>query len=96
MTIADDNVDRDWIERPHRWDITFIRNFMVVFGLVSSVFDYVTFGVLLSDLSARGLVYGWQGCWACRRLSYSTLMAGHFQSFGRLSAQLSLRERWAC
>ncbi len=47
MTIADDNVDRDWIERPRRWDIAFIRNFMVVFGLVSSIFDYVTFGVLL-------------------------------------------------
>jgi Mg2+-importing ATPase len=47
MTIASDNVDRDLVERPRRWDITFIRNFMVVFGLVSSIFDYLTFGLLL-------------------------------------------------
>jgi Mg2+-importing ATPase len=47
MTIAGDNVDREMIERPRRWNITFIRNFMVTFGLVSSVFDYLTFGTLL-------------------------------------------------
>ena len=47
MAIASDDVDREWIERPHRWDITYIRNFMILFGLVSSVFDYLTFGVLL-------------------------------------------------
>ena len=35
------------IERPRRWNITFIRNFMVTFGTVSSVFDYLTFGTLL-------------------------------------------------
>ena len=34
-------------QRPRRWDIHFIRRFMIVFGLVSSVFDYLTFGVLI-------------------------------------------------
>jgi P-type Mg2+ transporter len=47
MTIATDRVDRDWIERPRRWDIAFIRRFMLSFGLVSSVYDYLTFAVLL-------------------------------------------------
>jgi P-type Mg2+ transporter len=47
MTIASDNVDLDLVQTPQRWDIKFIRNFMIVFGLVSSVFDYLTFGVLL-------------------------------------------------
>jgi Mg2+-importing ATPase len=47
MTIATDNVDADWVKQPHRWDIRFIRRFMVIFGLVSSVFDYLTFGLLL-------------------------------------------------
>lgn len=47
MAIAGDNVDEEWIERPHHWDITYIRNFMLLFGLVSAVFDYLTFGVLL-------------------------------------------------
>jgi Mg2+-importing ATPase len=47
MTIASDNVDREMVERPRRWNISFIRNFMIVFGLISSSFDYLTFGVLL-------------------------------------------------
>ncbi len=52
MTIATDRVDPDWIERPHRWSLPFIRRFMVTFGLVSSVFDYLTFAVLLWVLKA--------------------------------------------
>ena len=47
LGIASDNVDTDMIERPHRWDVGMIRTFMIVFGLVSSVFDYATFGLLL-------------------------------------------------
>ncbi|MFN7918811.1 MAG: magnesium-translocating P-type ATPase [Bryobacteraceae bacterium] len=47
MSIAGDNVDRNWVERPPRWDIHFIRRFMIRFGLMSSVFDYATFGMLL-------------------------------------------------
>jgi Mg2+-importing ATPase len=52
MTIATDNVDRELVERPRRWDIKFIRDFMVTFGLVSSVFDFITFGALLLILRA--------------------------------------------
>ncbi|HEY5506961.1 MAG TPA: magnesium-translocating P-type ATPase, partial [Coriobacteriia bacterium] len=47
MAIASDSVDPEMIERPRRWDVGFIRRFMLVFGLISSVFDYATFGVLL-------------------------------------------------
>jgi P-type Mg2+ transporter len=47
MSIASDNVDPGMIEKPRRWDIHFIRDFMIIFGLVSSVFDYLTFGLLL-------------------------------------------------
>jgi Mg2+-importing ATPase len=46
MTIAGDSVDEELTAGPRRWDIHFIRRFMIVFGLVSSVFDYLTFGVL--------------------------------------------------
>jgi Mg2+-importing ATPase len=46
MTISSDNVDPDQLEQPRRWDLRFIQRFMVVFGLLSSVFDYATFGVL--------------------------------------------------
>jgi Mg2+-importing ATPase len=52
MTIATDNVDPEVAERPRRWDIAFLRRFMVVFGLLSSLFDYATFGLLLWVLRA--------------------------------------------
>jgi P-type Mg2+ transporter len=47
MTIATDRVDDDYIQTPHRWDIKFIRRFMLAFGLLSSIFDYLTFAVLI-------------------------------------------------
>jgi Mg2+-importing ATPase len=52
MTIATDSVDKEMLSQPRRWNIKFIRNFMLVFGLLSSVFDYLTFGVLLFVLHA--------------------------------------------
>jgi Mg2+-importing ATPase len=52
MTIASDSVDEELIGRPRRWDIRFIRNFMTIFGVVSSFFDYLTFGVFLLLLHA--------------------------------------------
>lgn len=47
MTIAVDSVDHEMIMKPRKWDIGFIRKFMLTFGLISSIFDYATFGVLL-------------------------------------------------
>jgi len=46
-TIASDNVDAEWVLKPRRWNTTFIRDYMVLFGLVSAIFDFLTFGVLL-------------------------------------------------
>ncbi|MBM4124644.1 MAG: magnesium-translocating P-type ATPase [Nitrospira sp.] len=61
MTIATDRVDDELIDRPRRWDIAFIRKFMLTFGLISSVFDYLTFGVLLLGLRATTAQFrtGW-------------------------------------
>jgi Mg2+-importing ATPase len=47
ITIASDNVDPEMVEKPHRWNTKFIRNYMVLFGLVSSIFDFLAFGTLL-------------------------------------------------
>jgi Mg2+-importing ATPase len=52
MTIATDRVDGEMVDHPRRWDIKAIRKFMITFGLVSSVFDYLTFGTLLLILHA--------------------------------------------
>jgi len=61
MTIATDRVDDQMIEGPRRWDIKAIRKFMVVFGLLSSVFDYMTFGLLLLILKVNEVQFrtGW-------------------------------------
>jgi Mg2+-importing ATPase len=61
MTIASDNVDVEYIEKPRRMDVNFIRRFMLVFGPLSSVFDYMTFGLLLWVLKASEAQFqtGW-------------------------------------
>jgi Mg2+-importing ATPase len=52
MTIATDRTDAEMVNQPRRWNISFIKKFMLTFGLISSVFDYLTFGVLLLVLHA--------------------------------------------
>ena len=47
MTIPTDNVDLDLLQRPSHWDMAFIRRFMLLFGPISSIFDFLTFGVML-------------------------------------------------
>ena len=61
MGIASDNVDREWENTPHRWNISEIRNFMVVFGLVSSLFDVLTFAALylLAEKGPEVFRSGW-------------------------------------
>lgn len=60
MTIASDNVDAEMVSQPRRWDIKFIRKFMITFGFVSSVFDFMTFGLLLwLDVSVEQFRTAW-------------------------------------
>ena len=47
LAIPTDHVDEEQLRRPSHWDIGFIRRFMLVFGPLSSVFDLITFGVML-------------------------------------------------
>jgi P-type Mg2+ transporter len=61
MTIATDNVDNEMVDYPRRWDIKAIRKFMITFGIVSSAFDFLTFGLLLLILHATQVEFrtGW-------------------------------------
>ena len=52
VTIPSDSVDADMIAMPHRWDIGLIRRFMLVIGPISSVYDFLTFAVLLKVFHA--------------------------------------------
>lgn len=47
LAIASDKVDEEFMKKPRRWDMKYIKRFMIIFGLQSSVFDFLTFGLLL-------------------------------------------------
>ena len=61
LVIPSDRVDPEAIARPAAWDMSFIRRFMAVFGPVSSIFDFLTFWVMLSVLDAGHVEFrtGW-------------------------------------
>lgn len=61
MAIASDHVDVEFLNQPRRWDISFIRHFMLIFGPLSSLFDLLTFGILLWLLRADQAMFhtGW-------------------------------------
>jgi Mg2+-importing ATPase len=61
MMIASDRVDDVYVERPRRMDIAFIRRFMLIFGPLSSLFDYATFAVLfwLMKANEQSFQTGW-------------------------------------
>ncbi|MFB6164731.1 MAG: magnesium-translocating P-type ATPase [Haloarculaceae archaeon] len=61
LTISTDAVDEELLAQPRRWDISFIRRFMLTFGVVSSVFDFLTFAVLVLLLHAGAVEFrtGW-------------------------------------
>lgn len=61
VTIPTDNVDATYIEKPHRWNISLIRDFMIFIGPISSVFDFLTFWVMLAIFHASETLFhtGW-------------------------------------
>lgn len=61
LTIPSDNVDPDQILRPKSWDIDYIKRFMLVFGPISTIYDFITFGLMYFIFKARGGLFqtGW-------------------------------------
>jgi P-type Mg2+ transporter len=61
ITIPTDNVDPEFLRKPQHWDIRLIRNFMVFIGPISSIFDFLTFYVLLHFFHADQVFFhtGW-------------------------------------
>jgi len=61
VTIPTDNVDAAYVRAPQHWDIKLIRNFMLFIGPISSVYDFLTFYVLLAVLHAKEAEFhtGW-------------------------------------
>jgi Mg2+-importing ATPase len=61
MTIPTGNVDEEMLRRPSAWDTRFIRRFMAFFGPISSIHDFLTFGVMLFVFHAGESLFqaGW-------------------------------------
>ena len=61
LTVASDNVDEEQLSRPGKWNLKFIRNYMVIFGIHSSIFDVLTFCTLLYVLKVKESAFqtGW-------------------------------------
>jgi P-type Mg2+ transporter len=61
VTIPSDNVDDSYLRRPQRWDMRVIRDFMVFIGPISSIFDFLTFYLLLRYFRASEPLFhtGW-------------------------------------
>jgi Mg2+-importing ATPase len=71
-TITTDNVDSEYIEKPKRWDILFIKNFMLFLGPVSSLFDFLTFFIMLLIFNATEPLF--QTAWFLESLSTQTFV----------------------
>ena len=72
LAIPTDEVDPEQVARPARWDVSFIRRFMLFFGPISSVFDFITFGVMLWVFHAGPALF--RSGWFVESLATQTLV----------------------
>jgi Mg2+-importing ATPase len=72
MTIPTDNVDEELLARPSQWDIRLIRRFMAFFGPISSVYDFLTFAVMLRVFHAGPTLF--RSGWFVESLTTQTLV----------------------
>lgn len=72
ITLPFDNVDEEYLRTPRRWDMKQIRNFMIIFGPISSLFDFLTYFVLY--LSFKNLPGAFQTGWFMESLATQTLV----------------------
>jgi Mg2+-importing ATPase len=72
LSIPTDSVDPEYVERAKRWDISFIRKFMLFIGPISSIFDFLTFFVMLLVFNATEPLF--QTAWFLESLCTQTLV----------------------
>ncbi len=72
LALPSDNVDQSYIQKPRRIQTSFIRNFMLIFGPVSSIFDFLTFGVMIWGFHASQSLF--QTAWFVESLFTQTLV----------------------
>jgi Mg2+-importing ATPase len=79
--IPTDSVDSSYVLQPRRWDIKLVRRFMLALGPVSSLYDFVTFGVLLIIFNASAPLF--QTGWFVESLATQTLVVFVIRTAGR-------------
>jgi Mg2+-importing ATPase len=72
LTIPTDSVDEELLARPSQWDIRFIRRFMAFFGPISSLYDFLTFAVMLYVFDAGPKLF--RSGWFVESLATQTLV----------------------
>jgi Mg2+-importing ATPase len=81
ITIPSDNIDPAYIRRPQRWNVSLIRNFMLVIGPVSSIYDFLTFYVLLHFFHFGEVLF--HTGWFVESLATQTLVLFVIRTAGR-------------
>ncbi len=71
-TIPSDDIDKEYVETPKKMDVSMVRKFMMFFGPVSSVFDFLTFFIMLLVFNATAALF--QTAWFIESLSTQTLV----------------------
>ena len=72
LTLPTDNVDTEYTKWPRRWDIGFVKKFTVFFGPFSSVYDFLTFGIMLFIFGATASLF--QSAWFVESFWTQTLI----------------------
>jgi len=80
ITIPTDNVDDTFLHKPRKWDISFVREFMIVIGPISSIFDFLTFFVMLNVFQASEALF--HTGWFVESLATQTLVLFVIRTFG--------------
>jgi len=78
LSIPFDKVDQDFLARPKKFNIVFMKKFMYIFGPLSSLFDFATFGVLLYVLHVNGVAF--QTGWFLESIATQTLVVNIIRS----------------
>jgi len=72
LALPIDNVDQTYVQQPQRLRTSFIRNYMLVFGPISSIFDFATFFVMLYVFKAKAPLF--QTAWFVESIFTQTLV----------------------
>ena len=81
VTIPTDNVDPVYIQSPQKWNVRIIRNFMIAIGPISSIFDFLTFYILLAVFRSSETFF--HTGWFVESLATQTLVLFVIRTAGR-------------